>query len=299
MAIARSQKEIRQRAPWLMVGLLLVNGILMGLSARDETGNQSVLRAWGQALASPFQRATTGVTSKGSGFFDRIANLRHNAAENEVLRERVVQLETELQKAQAANLDSADARSLQELQKQLPYTMIPARVIGRDPSGWFDSVILNQGSTSGIRVSMPVVTGDGVVGRVVAVSPITSQVMLLTDQRAAAGAIVGQLGESHAVGSIRGSGESGLLEMRYVPGTEKIQLGDVVFTTGQDEIYPAGLKLGIVSFVKGDISASEAHTIRLRPSARLDALSSVAVLNYQPPARPPMTDSLPNVERKK
>jgi rod shape-determining protein MreC len=299
MAIARSQKEIRQRAPLLMVGLLIVSAVMMGFSARSDTGSQNILRSGLQAVLSPFQRVSTGVASRGSGFFERIGNLRHAAAENDALKERVNQLESDLQQARAENAQIEDARSLAQLQKDLPYTIIPARVIARDPSGWFDSVILNQGSLAGIQVSMPVVTADGVVGRVVATSPITAQVMLLTDQRAAAGAIVGQLGVSHATGSVRGAGESGMLEMRYVPGTETIQLGDQVLTTGQDDIYPAGLKIGTVAFVKGDISASEAHTIRLKPSARLDALQSVAVLKYQPPARPPMTESLPNVERKK
>jgi rod shape-determining protein MreC len=298
MAIARTQKEIRQRAPWLMVGLLLMNGVLMGLSARDETGRQSVLRAWGQVLVSPFQRASTGAATKGTGLFERIGNLRNAATENEALKERVAKLETELQQARTANQDGADAQSIAQLQRQLPYGVIPARVIARDPSGWFDSVILNQGSAAGVRVSMPVVTADGIVGRVIATSPLTAQVMLITDPRAAAGAVVGQLGESQAVGSVRGSTELGLLDMRYVPGTEKVQLGDTVVTTGQDDIFPAGLRLGTVAFVKGDISASEAHTIRLKPSARLDALQSVAVLDYTPPARPPMNESLPNVERK-
>jgi rod shape-determining protein MreC len=291
MAIARSQKEIRQRAPWLMVALLVLNAILMGLSARDETG-QSKLRAWGQAVLSPFQRATTGVASGGTGLFGRIANLRNAATENEALKERVGRLEAELQQARAESVAAQDARAVTEFQKQLPYQSVAARVIARDPSGWFDSVILNQGSNSGITISMPVVTADGVVGRVVATSPYTAQVMLVTDIRAAAGGVVGQLGVSHALGAVRGSNELGVLEMRYVPSQEAVQFGEAVLTTGQDDIYPAGLKLGTVISVSPTV-------IRLKPSVRLEALQSVAVLLYKPPPRPPMTDSLPNVERKK
>lgn len=294
MAIARSQKEIRQRAPWLMVGLLVLNGFLMAWSARDESGNQSVLRSWGQALLSPFQRASTGAASSGSGLFERIGNLRNAAAENEALKQKVNQLETELQEERAKNLTAQDAQSIAQLQQHSAYAVIPARVIARDPSGWFDSVILNQGSAAGVHVSMPVVTADGIVGRIVATSLLTSQVMLITDTRAAAGAVVGQL-ESHAIGSVRGSNEGGTLEMRYVPTTEPIQFGDVVFTTGQDDIYPSGLKLGTVTQVKGDVG----RTIVLKPSARFETLQNVAILDYKPPPRPPMTDSLPNVDRKK
>jgi rod shape-determining protein MreC len=295
MAIARSQKEIRQRAPWLMVGLLVLNGFLMALSARDETGSQSVLRSWGQTMLSPFQRVSTGAASSGSGLFERIGNLRNAAAENEALKQKVNELETQLQQERAKNLTAQDAAGIVQLQQQSSYTVIPARVIARDPSGWFDTVILNQGSAAGVHVSMPVVTADGIVGRVVATSLLTSQVMLITDTRAAAGAVVGQLDASHAIGSVRGSSDSGMLEMRYVPTTEPVQFGDVVFTTGQDDIYPSGLKLGTVTQVKGDVG----RTIVLKPSARFETLQNVAILDYKPPPRPPMTDSLPNVDRKK
>ena len=106
---------------------------------------------------------------------------------------------------------------------------------------------------------MPVVTPDGIVGRVVGVGPVTAQVMLITDERAAAGAVVGQLGQSNALGSVRGYGKNGLLEMRYVSGLETVNVGDYVVTTGQDGIYPPGLNVGAVVEVDAGLGHHAAH----------------------------------------
>ena len=133
---------------------------------------------------------------------------------------------------------------------------------------------------------MPVVTGGGIVGRVITVSPWASQVMLITDEKAGAGAVVGQLGQSGALGSVKGRADYGvaLIEMRYVSGLEKVEVGDFVMTTGQYGIYPAGLNVGRVVEVKNG-TATQAHQILIQPGAQLDHLEEVAVLLYHPPPR--------------
>src|SRR3989454_7429465 len=145
---------------------------------------------------------------------------------------------------------------------------------------------------------MPVVTAGGIVGRVIALSPWTAQVMMVTDEKAAAGAIVGQLSGSGALGSVRGLGESGLIEMRYVSGLQKVEVGDYILTTGQDGIYPPGLNVGEVVQVKHG-TATQPHQIYVRPSARLDQLEEVAVLLYHPPQPPPPQQNPPNPDQTK
>src|SRR6185295_4245556 len=119
-----------------------------------------------------------------------------------------------------------------KLNSDSAYKTVVAGVIARDPSMWFDSLTIDKGRIAGVEVNMPVVTPGGIVGRVISTSPFSSQVMLLSDEKSGAGAVVGQLGQSNALGSIKGLGESGLLEMRYVSGMEKVQVGDAVMTTG-------------------------------------------------------------------
>jgi rod shape-determining protein MreC len=296
--VARTQREIRQRAPIWLVGLLLAFVVLMSYDARDGMTKQRMIRVWTQAVASAVQRPLSSVGESGAGFFRWVVNLRGAAAENVQLKRRVEEMEIELRDKRAAIDENERLKGLLDLKENSKYGMVAARVIARDPSLWFDTVTINRGRSSGIELNMPVVTAGGIVGRVVATSPWTAQVMLITDEKAAAGAVVGQLGQSNALGSVKGLGEGGLVEMNYVSGLEQVNVGDYVVTTGQDGIYPPGLNVGEVVKVKHG-SATAPHVIYVKPSARLDALEEVAVLQYHPPPRTAPDQALPNVDKGK
>jgi rod shape-determining protein MreC len=298
MASVRTQKEIRQRAPLWLVSLLIINMIAMAVDARDANGQQKLLRIWTQTFTSPLQNASSKASGATSNFFQQIWNFRSTAQENEHLKQRVTTLEAELNNARQAESENQRLKQLLQLNEQNDIKSVPARVIARDPSVWFNTITINRGSTSGIAVNMPVVTGGGIVGRVITVSPFASQVMLITDEKAGAGAVVGQLGQSGALGSVRGRADLGvgIIEMRYVSGLEKVEVNDNVMTTGQDGIYPPGLNVGRVVDVKNG-TATQAHQILIQPGAQLDHLEDVAVLLYRAPQRSAPQETLPNVEK--
>jgi rod shape-determining protein MreC len=245
-----------------------------------------VLRIWTQTFASPLQNVSSKATGATSGFFQQIWNFRSTARENEQLKERLTQAETELHTARQAASETERLKALLNLNEQTNIKSVPARVIARDPSVWFNTITINRGSSSGVEANMPVITPSGIVGRVITVSPWASQIMLITDEKAGAGAVVGQLGQSGALGSVRGRADLGVgvIEMRYVSGLEKVEVGDYVMTTGQDGIYPPGLNVGRVVDVKHG-TATQAHQILIQPGAQLDHLEEVAVLLYHPPPR--------------
>lgn len=297
MAAIRTQKEIRQRAPIYLAVLLLTNLVVMAIDARDSNTRQRLIRSWVQALASPAQSLSSGASGAGSGFIRQIINFRGTAIENERLKQELATTQLELRKAQQEAAETDRLKSLLSLKEQTGYEPVTARVIARDSSVWFNTITINKGSSSGIALNMPVVTGGGIVGRVIALSPWTAQVMMVTDEKAAAGAIVGKLGSSGALGSVRGLGDKGLVEMRYVSDLESVVVGDYILTTGQDGIYPPGLTIGTVVQVDQDAS-SQSHRILVRPGANLDRLEEVAVLLYNPPSRPTPDQTLPNVEKK-
>lgn len=266
--------------------LLVANLIIMAVDAKDADGGQKVLRIWTQTFASPLQSASSKATGATSGFFQQIWNFRRTARENEQLKERLAQVETELHTSRAAATENERLKALLDLKEQTDVKSVPARVIARDASVWFNTITINRGSSAGVEVNMPVVTPGGIVGRIITVGPWSSQVMLITDEKAGAGAVVGQLGQSGALGSVRGRADLGvgLIEMRYVSGLEKVELNDYVMTTGQDGIYPPGLNVGRVVEVKNG-TATQAHQILIQPGAQLDHLEEVAVLLYRPPPR--------------
>lgn len=298
MAAIRTQKEIRQRAPiWLGI-LLLTNLVIMAVDARDSVTRQRMLRVWVQALVSPAQSLSSGASGASTNFFRQIVNFRQTAGENEKLKEDLATVQLDLRKAQQANVENERLKGLLNLKEQTGYDQVAARVIARDSSIWFNTITINRGSSSGLALNMPVVTGGGIVGRVIALSPWTAQVMMVTDEKAAAGAIVGQLSGSGALGSVRGLGNSGLLEMRYVSGLQNVEAGNYILTTGQDGIYPPGLNVGEVVQVKPG-TATQPHQILIKPGAKLDQLEEVAVLLYRPPQRAAPEQALPNVDKTK
>ncbi|HJZ81362.1 MAG TPA: rod shape-determining protein MreC [Pyrinomonadaceae bacterium] len=297
MAAIRTQKEIRQRAPWWLFGLLLVNFGLMTYDARDSATKQRKIRSIAQTVMYPVQRGASGAANWFGGFFGNIGELRRASSENEQLRKQVEQMQTELRETRQRASEAQRLQQFFKLSESSQYKTVVANVIARDPSMWFDSITIDKGRWAGIDVNMPVVTAEGIVGRVISTSPISAQVMLVTDERSGAGGIVGQLGQSNAMGSIKGMGESGLLEMRYVSGLEKVQPGDSVTTTGQDAIYPPGYKIGEVVEVRPG-SATQSLVIHVKPSAGLERLKEVAVLMYRAPQRTESDQSLPNVDKK-
>jgi len=298
MAAIRTQREIRQRAPWWFFGLLALNVALMTYDARDDSTKQRKIRTVVQSVTYPIQRGASTLGNLFGGLFGGFGELRRASVENQHLRAQVEQMQTELRDTRQKAAQADRLEKLLDLKEQTNYQTVTAQVIARDPSMWFDSVSIDKGRWAGVEINMPVVTSDGIVGRVVSTGPLNAQVMLVTDEKSGAGAIVGQLGTSNAVGSIKGMGENGLLDLRYVSGLEKVQLGDTVYTTGQDGIYPSGFTVGqVVELHPG--SATQPQTIHVRPSAGLDRLKEVTVLQYRPPKAGQTDQSLPNVDKKK
>jgi len=296
--VERSQKEVWKLTPWLVVLLLLGNLILMAFDAREINSGQRYIRVWTQTVADFVQSPVTNVTAGLSNYFGSIANLRSAQDENTALKQRVQELELDLKGKEELTAQNERLKGLLDLKEQSKYKVLTARIIGRDPSIWFDSSIINRGSLDGVKLNMPVVTDGGLVGRVTAVSPLTAQVDMITKDRSGLGAVVGEVGTSTALGVVSGTGKDELLEMRYVPGSVDVQIGQPVFTTGQDGIYPPGLKVGEIVDIKSG-SATTPHQIFLRPSATLSSMQEVGVLLYEAPAKVEYEKKLPNAVKDK
>jgi rod shape-determining protein MreC len=296
--VERSQKEVWRMTPWLVIVLLLGNFMLMAFDARQIDSGQRVIRVWGQTVADFVQSPVTTVTSSMSGYFSSISNLRSAQDENTLLKNHVQELEVELKGKEELAAENQRLKSLLDLKASSKYKVLTARIIGRDPSVWFDSSIIDRGSLDGVKLNMPVVTNGGLVGRVTAVGPLTSQVDMITRDKSGVGGVIGEISASSALGVISGTSKKDIVEMRYVAGSYDVQPGQVVYTTGQDGIYPPGLKIGeIVEVISG--SATTPHRIFIRPSAGLTSMQEVAVLLYEPPVKSEFEQKLPNATKPK
>jgi len=160
------------------------------------------------------------------------------------------------------------------------YELIAAQVIARSPSNWYELIIINKGSRDGIKEGMPVITPDGLVGRVGSTSENSAQVNLITDRQIAVGAILQRTRETNGI--VEGQGSSSILKMINIPYYAAVEKNDKVITSGLSQIYPKGIDIGTVSEVEKEpngllLSAS------VTPAVDFDKLEEVLVVqNYYP-----------------
>jgi rod shape-determining protein MreC len=139
-------------------------------------------------------------------------------------------------------------------------------------------------------------TAEGLVGRVIVVSPISSRVLLITDERHGAGAIIAQTAENRLLGVLKGKTQS-LCELRFLAAPGKLENGEQVITSGQDQLYPKGLLIGRVRNLNN--SGVIPQAVEVEPAAPLEKLETVSVLMVSPEEISRQYDELIREEKEK
>ncbi|MBI1764302.1 MAG: rod shape-determining protein MreC [Acidobacteria bacterium] len=267
--------KIKQDATRTLAVLLALH--LVAVSFNRTTSHPELYV--GQVVVSTILYPFQFFLANGLGSFRKIGNryfaLRDARAENEQLKAQVAQLNQKLLESQDQAKVADQLNTFVKWRSGLNYPALDARVIGRDATAWFNTVVIDQGTLAGVQKDMPVVTPEGLVGRVVFAGPLASRVLLITDERHGAGAIIGQLVNTRLIGVIKGKNNV-LCEMRFVGPADKVAAGEAVITSGQDGLYPRGLPLGTVRLTPG--APGVPQTLEIEPAAPLNKLDVVAVL---------------------
>jgi rod shape-determining protein MreC len=272
-----SASYAQQKAPWVLGFLLLSQVLLMTFSARTPDSDQSILRTWLIAAYTPLLQFGNWTVSKAGGAVGDYTALKGARDENKALKLQVEQLTEERDKARELAAQDAQIRAAYGVPAGPGFHTIAANVIARDSSIWFRRITIDRGTNDGVKMSMPVTTAVGIVGRVVALGPNFAEVQLITDRHAGAGAM---LQKTRDMGIVRGL-DNARCELKDIPSGREVQVGDVVESTGLDGIYPKGLVIGTIESVEDDPNAPS-HRIILKPEAPLDRLEMVMVLLLEP-----------------
>jgi rod shape-determining protein MreC len=156
--------------------------------------------------------------------------------------------------------------------------VLAAQVIGRDPTGWFQSVIIDKGKNAGLKVNMPVVNAKGVVGRLVSVSYNYSKVLLVIDQNSAVDCIIQRSRDS---GMAKGL-SSKLCVLDYVLKTSDVLVGDIVVTSGLGRVFPKGIPVGEVVEVE-DPPGELFKNVKISPMVDFSKLEELLVILKEDP----------------
>lgn len=274
----------RPRSTRLLVGVLVsISLAVITLDYRQhDSGPLAVAGDAAKSFMAPMQRAVTAVTEPVGHFFTGLARLPSLADDLESLRRENAALVAERQVAARQRQDYEALLELMALRGTLDPTAVPAHVIANDVSNFEYTVTIDKGSSDGIEQWQPVATGSAdspmLVGRVVAVTPISSVVLLLIDREHKTPATIGDTGEA---GLIEGQGSSDL-RMSLVRSGTLIEGGDPVFTQGyrldgQEGLYPPGMLIGEVSRLVPSENETQ-QFVEVRPAVDFETLQLVLVL---------------------
>ena len=266
----------RHRNVTILVAVLFVEvvGLAVQVKRTTDTDSTRLIRLWTVSAVTPLEKAFVATQEGIGNVWRNYFDLRGVRAQNRKLQDEIEQLR--LQQVRLAE-DAGQARRLQRLlgfKEQFIAKTLPAQVIGSSGSEMSRMVYIDKGSNDGIQQDMPVITADGVVGKVLGVFPATSQVLLINDPSSGVGAI---LEKSRLQGVIRGTAD-GELVLEKMMSDEQVEPGDQLLTSGGDQIFPKGLPIGTVKSVSPgrDVFLK----IRVRPAAQLSRLEEVLVITH-------------------
>lgn len=180
--------------------------------------------------------AVSGVGGVWSGYID----LTEVREENQKLREELHRLQNENIQLLEAKAAYDRLEPLLAFKTKSPYPVITARVIGRDPTNWYRTLMIDKGEREGVTVDMGIMVPSGVVGRVIKTTPELSQVLLLTNRNSAIAALIQRTRDE---GIVEGT-EKGLVRIKYLPPLSELQVGDPVLTSGLAGSFPKGMLIG-------------------------------------------------------
>ena len=270
--------------------VLLVVAALVLLSTQFSEREGGPLHSMQRAVASVFGPLEEGATRALKpardliSWFDETFQAR---GENDDLRSELQQLRTELAQAQSAEGENKQLRTLLSLERQgtlAGYTPVTARVIGRSPTVWYSTVTIDKGSSAGVKMNDPVVTGDGLAGRITDVTRGTAVVGLITDDRSAVSARVLPDGPEGVAEPEVGNPSELLLD--FIDRSQPIHRGQILVTAGWSNgaissAFPPGIPIGKVS--ETGVGEQQAYQrVHVTPYADIRGLDFVQVATGGP-----------------
>jgi rod shape-determining protein MreC len=271
----------------LVFGLLVAALVTITVDARG--GREGPLASAGRGLGAvigPLQEGVAAVVRPVGSFFTNVFRAGTLAEENAALREQITLLRREQQEVTSYRRENEEFRRQLALRERLGFETMGATVTGEVPGNFEWGIYIDRGSVDGVTLDMPVIAGEGLVGRVIQVYPTSSQVMLLIDPDSAVGARLSSSGER---GILIGQRDEPL-RLEFIDPDTDVQPGETVETSGYqieeglEGLFPSSIPIGVVDRVEADQS-DLTLTVLVRPNvdfSRLDYVSLVTGITGVP-----------------
>lgn len=271
----------RYKNALVLIAILLVQIIALAtqvnrpVDALQPDGRHvRLVRLWAAAVIIPFERLSTGLGHGVRGAWLNYVALRHVRQQNLELQKQIAQLRVERAALAEDALAGQRLSTLLHFQQRFVSRTVVAQVVGTSGSEQSRLLILDKGWKDGLQPGMPVMTPEGVVGKLRDVFASTSQLLLLTDATSGAGVM---FQTTRTRGVLRGTSE-GRLQIGTLAADPQIKPGEIVLTSGGDQVFPRGLPVGTVESIAPDPRQPPYVKLTLRPAASLTRLDEVFVI---------------------
>lgn len=263
----------------LIALLLFIVGAVWALT-RSEQSVRSIQKTYYSAI-SPFLKGGSSLETKASEFIKEAEHSKEWEARYKLAKEELDKKRMEVAHLRKLESENAHLRTALKFQQQAPFHVLAAKIIRRQPSTWWRTVTINRGEKQGVGVQLPVLSPEGLVGKIDAPSADTSTVILLTDEKCQVSAKVDGTPEVGILNGLRGlTGDAPSLRLRFLSKDAKIKPGMLVFTTGRGGLFPPDILLGTIkSFESGPLYGEAL----VKPAVDFAALHTVFVKIPDPP----------------
>jgi rod shape-determining protein MreC len=197
------------------------------------------------SLIAPFQKASSSTIRFVRDIWRHYFFVVNVAKENDKFQKALNKAFENNIQLKEFKLSNSRLRNLLNFEKTITDRVLSAEVIGKDPSPWFKTVLIDKGKNDGVETGMAVVVPKGIAGQITDVSANYSKVLLIIDHNSAVDALEQK---DRARGIIKG-GTAGQCLFKYVLRKHDIEIGDIVVSSGLDGVFPKGLAVGYVSAV--------------------------------------------------
>lgn len=196
----------------------------------------------------------------------------------EELELRVETMEQQLVEMEEVKKENGRFRELLNFKNEIPGKAVAARVIGRDLAPWRRAILIDKGSSQGIKKRMAVINSQGLVGRIIEVAPFSARAILLVDPESRVSTL---FQESRDSGITEGDGSS-LLRVTHIDRQATVKVGDRVVSSGLGRVYPKGIPVGQVEMVGTEKEGLELFAT-VRPFVNFSKLEEILCIALSPP----------------
>ncbi len=263
------------RRLFIFIGIALfiaINFTVITMSSREALSVSGAEKFF-ITITSPFQKVVTHIISATSNVWSTYFLCILALEENADLKRQLSNAIDIKNRYEELELENLRLRKFVNFTGSVPENYVAAQIIGRDPSPWFKTIMIDKGELDGLIKGNPVLVSEGVVGQIIKVSSSSSRVLLITDRNSAVDALIQN---TRVRGIVKGSNENNCLFV-YTLRKDEVKKGEMIISSGLDQVFPKGLKIGKIQEVT-KIHSQLFQDITIETSVDFDKIEEVLVL---------------------